>query len=260
MFIDEWNEWASIKQMWDGEYMLCDECSKEFSRDIEPMTGGFEDSFFMQMIQNIRKYKTSGISAVTAQTKTIDINSLPSQWDSIDNTYRSVGRSAYTRDSYGVSDMVTYKQDAPRNNIQTVKFTNDAGNIYIYMRNEKAITKYDGKSNWMNVYLGTGDPSLKGWAGYEYVINRKPQSNGSTSIDKLDSNGNGTTIGQAQYTVKGNVLQIKIPRSLIKLSASPSKLYFKVSDNVQNPNDIMSYYTTGKSIPLGRLSYQYNIK
>jgi hypothetical protein len=77
-------------------------------------------------------------------------------------------------------------------------------------------------------------------------------------VDKLDANGKGTSIGAVEYTVDGNVMQIKIPLSVLGNNAKKS-IYFKVADNVSAPTDIMSYYTTGKSLPLGRLSYQYNM-
>lgn len=52
-----WNEWIAYKQPYDGEYMLCDAVTKEYSRDIEPMVGGYEDAFYLQLIANIHRYK-----------------------------------------------------------------------------------------------------------------------------------------------------------------------------------------------------------
>ena len=34
--------------------------------------------------------------------------------------------------------------------------------------------------------------------------------------------------------------------------------YFKVADDVGDPSQIMNYYTSGSSLPLGRLSFQYS--
>lgn len=57
VFVGGWNEWIAYKQLWEGEYMLCDAVDREFSRDIEPMCGGYEDAFYIQLIRNIRRYK-----------------------------------------------------------------------------------------------------------------------------------------------------------------------------------------------------------
>lgn len=259
VFIGEWNEWVSQKQMWDGEYMLCDEVNEEYSRDIEPMKGGFGDNFYMQTLQNTRKFK--GVSGTTAgQNKTIDIYKSANQWKDVTSIYRSTGKTNMKRDSYGASDVVYYKQDAARNNLLEAKMANDGSNLYLYIRTEKAITDYDGKSdNWMNILIGTGNVSKKGWEGYEYVINRSPKKDGTTSVDKLNANGKGTSVGSAEYTIDGNVMQVKIPFSVLG-SGAKKGVYFKIADGVSKPTDIMDYYISGKTMPFGRVSYQYNPK
>jgi hypothetical protein len=110
----------------------------------------------------------------------------------------------------------------------------------------------------MNLFIGTGVPTLQGWEGYNYVVNRTPGSDGKTTIEKLDSTGSGTKTGEADYLVTGNVMQIRIPRSSIGQSDSSLSIYFKVSDGVEGEKDIMDYYVTGKSLPLGRLSFSYS--
>lgn len=178
----------------------------EYSRDIEPMIGGFEDNFYMQTIQNIRKFKgNSGGGSGTK--KTINIRANANQWKDVATIYRSIGTTGLARDSYGASDVITYKQAAPRNNLQEVKMANDGENVYLYIRSEKAITAYDGKSsNWMNILIGTGSVGSKGWEGYEYVVNRSPKNTGKTSVEKLDASGKASSAGTAEYTVDGNVM------------------------------------------------------
>lgn len=36
VFVGGWNEWIAYKQLWDGEYMLCDAATMELSRDTSP--------------------------------------------------------------------------------------------------------------------------------------------------------------------------------------------------------------------------------
>ena len=54
-------------------------------------------------------------------------------------------------------------------------------------------------------------------------------------------------------------MQVKIPLSVLGGNAKKG-LYIKVADNVEKPTDMMSYYNSGKSLPLGRVSYQYAVK
>jgi hypothetical protein len=109
----------------------------------------------------------------------------------------------------------------------------------------------------MNLFIGTGAPSLQGWEGYNYVINRIPNVDGTTSIEKLDSTGNGKMVGAAEYLLSNNIAQYRISKSALSIADSSFKFYFKVADGVQNEKDIMDYYVSGKSVPLGRLSFSY---
>lgn len=257
IFVGGWNELIAYKTPYAGEYMFCDGLNVEFSRDIEPMNGGFEDAFYQQLIKNVRKYKsTSGTAKGTK--KSINLAAGTDQWSSVKNVYRSIGTENYGRDYKGANKDNYYKQDAPRNNIQEVRVANDNDYVYFYIRCENAITSYTSGTNWMNVLIGSGTPDLSGWNGYEYVLNREPGKNGTTSIHKLDSAGKATKVGSAEYTVNGSVMQVKVAKNSIGLKGEKS-LYFKVADGVTKSNDIMNYYVTGKSLPLGRLSYQYNL-
>ena len=162
----------------------------------------------------------------------------------------------YGRNYINAAGTETYVQDAPRNNIQEVRVTKDSNYIYFYIRCEEDITS-PADSRWMNILIGTGTPSSKGWQGYEYIVNRTV--NGSVSnVERLNSNYTGTVTGQADISLNGSVLQVRIPRSALGLGANSNTFYFKVADDVQGPTDIMNYYTTGSSLPMGRLSFQYN--
>ena len=54
----------------------------------------------------------------------------------------------------------------------------------------------------------------------------------------------------------GNILQVKIPKEALGIEGR-ANIYFKVADGVEHPEDITDYYVTGRSVPMGRLSYRY---
>lgn len=64
-------------------------------------------------------------------------------------------------------------------------------------------------------------------------------------------------MGNADVSVSGNVMQLRVPRALLGMSAQDARLYFKVADSVEHPEDIMDYYVTGRCMRMGRFSYQY---
>jgi hypothetical protein len=261
-----WNQWVALKQTIEQgtareRIAFVDAFSEEYSNDLEPMLGGYEDAFYMQMIQNIRKYKGIAGALPRPVAMSIDIRGDTAQWNAVTNIYRSIGSANYGRNSIGFAlHGPSYTLPAPRNNLQEIRVTNDAEDLYFLVRAENAITPHDsGQSNWMNLLIGTNQPSRQGWEGYRYVVNRNPSGDSTTSIERLDSAGNGTLVGRADYSVMGNKFQLRVPRAALELTPGDSSIqyYFKVADGVQNEREIMDYYVTGKSVPLGRLSFSY---
>ena len=255
VFVDGWNEWIALKSLWDGEYMLCDAASMEFSRDIEMMKGGYNDAFYIQLIANIRQYRGKIVTGEAESVeKSIDINGGIEQWNSVNAVYTGVALASVERNYRSAgSDSLVYTQAAARNNIQSVSVTRDSENFYFLIECENDIT--GSGENYMNLFIGTGELAQKGWEGYEYVINRTISGNES-DITRLNSDFTGTKCGTARINVTGKYMQIEIPRSAIGMQESNS-LYFKVAGNITNPADIMDYYVSGKSFPLGRMSYRY---
>ncbi|MDD6203523.1 MAG: hypothetical protein PUC05_00795 [Firmicutes bacterium] len=254
--VNGWNQWVAGKNWYDSEYSFCDVVNMEFSSDIEMMKGGYEDIYYQMLVKNIRAYKGLDAGATGYITKSIDINGSVSQWDSVNAVFRDMGVTNYGRNYINAAGTGVYVQQAPRNNIQEIRVTKDSSYIYFYIRCSQDITE-PSDARWMNIFIGRGTPSCKGWNGYEYVVNR--MVNGSAaSVEALSSNYLGTVTGQADIRCEGCVLQVRIPRSALGLGQQDNAFYFKVADDVTNPSEIMNYYTVGSSLPLGRLSFQYN--
>lgn len=257
--IGGWNEWIAYKQPYNGEYMLCDAVNKEFSRDIEPMNGGYQDAFYIQMIRNIRRYKGANDVPAPAESTTIDIKGDLSQWDAVKYGHKNIDDVYPARDSYGGAMTVRYTQPAPADKLQEVKVTHDDQYLYFYIRCKESITSYKGKDNWINLFVGTGEPELKGWESYDYVIGRKYE-NDETDICRLNNDFSAMNIGSAKYDLKDSIIRIQVPRATISLNNAVNKFYFKLAAGVEKPSDVMNYYQSGSVMPMGRLSYMYHLK
>jgi len=258
VFVGGWIEWIAYKQPWGGEYMLCDAVDREYSRDIEPMSGGYGDAFYIQLIKNIRQYKTTPCATDhTGNTgKRINIHRGVSQWEDVETEFRMIGENQPPRDAFGASQTVRYTQSAPRNNLQQIKVSHDEQHIYLLIRTADAITPNDGSENWMNLLIGTGTPSLKGWEGYEFLLNPGSDEN-TLQIASLTSEYDKKAVGIAKFTLDGKYMQVEIPLTALGIDGHPNSIYFKVADDVNDPTNILDYYVSGSVMPLGRLSYFY---
>ena len=261
VMVTGWNEWIAYKQRYQGEYMLCDNVDMEYSRDIEPMKGGYEDAYYIQMMANIRKYKYDPAALLIGDNvfKSVDIGGDDSQWDEVKAVYRHIGTDNTARESIGAAENLTYSQQAADNNILTVKLTNDSDTLYFRIECSEDVKPSDGK-NFMNLFIGTGVCQAKGWESYEFLIGRS-RSAGKASVERLFADQSGEKTGEADMRINGRFVYFAVPMELLGVSSASGNvnevLYFKVADGVGDPTDIMDYYVSGRSLPMGRLSYEY---
>lgn len=259
IFCTQWNEWTAQKNRfsWEGKnYGFVDVATMEFSRDMEPMKGGYNDAFVIQTALNARKFKSVLIpEGESLDYRPVDVKNI--RWEEIPAVFRAWGTKNLERDYPAFGPPMQYKQEAARNNVVEIRVAMDDDHVYFHLKSTDPITAYEaGDSTWMNLFIGTGNVARKGWESYEYVVNRSILSDGIGSVEKLNEDFTGTQVGTAAYTVEGNTMTVSLPRAAIGLE-SDYAFYFKFADHITAPSDIMDYYLSGKSLPVGRFSFQY---
>lgn len=259
VFVTGFNEWQAQK-LNDGENVFfVDTFSEEYSRDIEMMKGGYADNYYLQNMGLVRQFKFDTAKHYIIPTNTIDIaDATAIGWANVKSNFKDFVGDAMERNHINAFGSETYVDTSNRNDISDVSITHDANNLYLKVVTKDAITAYNGTDkNWMNVFIKTSEDIANSFGGYQYVINRTPNANGKTSVEKSTGGYAWQTAGEASYTVSGNVMQISIPLSALGLTKDNCYVQFKVTDNVTKYDDIMDYYVTGDSAPIGRLSYTY---
>lgn len=258
VMVTSFNEWMAIKTMSGGTYNFCDVFTEEYSRDIEMSAGENGDHFFMQLAENVKKYKfTEGSVAYEWPQMSIDIASESAlvMWEHVAAKYKDFEGDAMARDYRNAVGSFRYTDSSNRNDITDVRAVHDSDNLYFYIKTAEDITPWNGTDvNWMNLLISTS--SEGGFAGYQYIINRQP-GEGKTSVERSLGGYEWTSAGEAQYRIYGNVMVVAVPLSALGLTAESCHIEFKVSDNVTKYDDIMDYYVSGDSAPIGRFSYSY---
>lgn len=249
VFLTGWNEWIAIKQVNSKNEVFFVDCfNEEFSRDIEMSKTGYLDSFYMQMADNIRKYKfTPAVSYDMPQMQMDITNQRMPQWQYVQAHYKDFEFDAVNRNFRNFAGTFNYVDDTARNDLTDVKVIHDGTNIYFLINTLDDITGYQaGDDGWMNLRISTGSS--------EYLINRKPDG-AKTTIERITPNGFVST-GSADYNLFANNLILSVPLSAVGISGKVT-FNFKVSDNVTDPGNVMNFYTTGDSMPAGRLEFVY---
>ena len=267
VFITGWNEWVALKLSNDYRFLgyntelglraaWIDTYNMEFSRDIEPMKGGYGDNYYLQMIDNIRRFKGTEKQLVKPPHKTIDITGDASQWDEVDAVYNDFVGDAVVRDSFSVGNFLKYKDDSARNDIVEIRVAHDSDSLYFLIKSFNKLTERDQDDlSFMNLFLGLGTDSPK-FDNYEFVVNRSA-SGSKASVERSKGGYSFEKVGEADYRLSGNTIQLKISKELLGISGDDFSLKFKVTDHIMHPEDIMDYYVSGDSAPIGRLYYVF---
>lgn len=271
IFITGWNEWIATRQYsWDqgaegypviteeeakDKIILVDNADINNSRDIQPMSGGYGDNYYMQMIDYIRKFKGNSsvnrnLDTETAvSSTTIDVTNSFSQWNIVKPFYLDYTQDITSRNAQGFGGIV-YEDYTGRNDLSVMKVVNDNKNLYFYAETVANISGID-EEKCMTLFLSTGT-SEQTWENYDFrtVLTSDgvvlEQYDGASWIKKV----------ALEYRVDGNQLQLAIPLETLGYVDAIS-VDFKWVDNYQDGTDIYSFYLYGDAAPYGRLNYHY---
>ena len=253
VFVCCWNEWIAQKHYDYGFFP--DAYNWEYSRDVEMMKGGYGDNYYMQLVKNVRDFKYNEALAFDYPQNEIVLGGGEEQWEHT-ATYKDYAGDAIVRDFPNCVDSFHYVDNSARNDITEIKVTHDENNLYFRIQTKDAVTEYNGADeNWMNILISTGEGG-ESFENYNYLINRCPQ-NGKTAVEKSKGGYSWQKVGEADYTVEGNVMVVSIPLAALGLRSDNCSFQFKVADHVTEYRDIMDYYVSGDSAPLGRLNFAY---
>ena len=133
----------------------------------------------------------------------------------------------------------------------------DKRNIYFAVETDQNITAHTDP-NWMLLFINADQQQKTGWQGYDYVINRQVKDASTTTLMRYDAaRGEWTHVCNLTYAVKGNVMELAIPRKVLGMTANSLSFDFKWADNPSGLTDIISLCTTGDTAPNRRFAYRY---
>ena len=102
------------------------------------------------------------------------------------------------------------------------------------------------------------DPAT-GWEGYDFIVNRPVESDGTTWLEKNTGGWNWKASSESVVPGPGPRTSPGDPA----LGPGPAgerdapAIDFKWADNLQTPGDIMDFYLSGDVAPEGRFMYRY---
>ena len=270
VLVTGWNEWVAQRQdplncgRASTEVVFIDTASMEYSRDIEPMRGGYFDNYYMQLIDNVRKYKGAAPALIHRSKKVIDINGSFDQWDDVFVTYTDPSSDKGNREAQCFGNSA-YIDKSGRNDIVNTKIIYDTYNIYFYADTKADMVVPDDNSTFMQIFLNIDMDASTGFYGFDYIVNSRIVDENTTMLSKAVSDGtvyDFEETAELSYRIEGKKIMIKVPMSALCISDPTNiKFAFKLADSRTEIKTMEQMYTDGDCAPHGRLSYIFsNVK
>lgn len=262
ILVTGWNEWVAQRQNPGSgtKVIFIDTCDIEYSRDLEPMKGGYFDNYYMQLINNIRKYKGTAPILVQDTRKPIDINGSFDQWDDILVTYTDPKGDTEDRNSNGFGNK-TIIDNSDNNDIVYSKIVYDKHNIYFYVQTANDISAPAANTSWMQLFINADYDGSTGFYGFDYIVNQSVKSNGVSTLAKIKRSGDTYKIESSEeisYRVSGNKMMISVPLESIGVrDYRDIMIAFKWVDSDTNVKTMAQMYSEGDIAPVGRLCYTF---
>ena len=268
LYLNDWNEWTAGKysppgggttkfMRRDSTYFFVDQYDAEFNRTLQPMKGGYTDNYYMQMAQNIRRYKGVRPIPELHGLHPIKIDGEFSDWAGLEVEYRDTVGDTVHRDYPGYGGL-RYTNDLGRNDIVTCKVAVDRSMVYFYVEANEALTSHTGK-NWMLLLIDADHNPSTGWYGYDYLINQHVVDEKTTTLQRYDANAPGgpwVEVARLDYRYSGKALEMAVPRKLLGLTGDAFTFDFHWCDNPTELKDPISLCTAGDSAPNRRFNYR----
>ena len=268
LYINDWNEWTAGKYQpdhggttpWlgrDNPFFFVDQYNAEFNRGIQPMKGGYTDNYYMQMAQNIRRYK--GVRPIPEQKgyTAIRIDGNFKDWEKVKNEFRDTKGDTWHRDAIGYAG-INYVNQSGRNDIITSKAALTKEQVYFYVETAAPLTPYTDP-NWMLLLIDADNNPETGWYGYDFLINGRVKSETQTTLMKYEQDKWVETSDLA-YRYNGNKMEIEIPAHLLSVKGDHLVMDFKWSDNPEKLEDPVSFALNGDTAPNRRFNYRLKWK
>jgi len=268
LYINDWNEWTAGKyhpgegqttpfMRRDSTYYFVDQYNSEFNRCLHPMKGGYTDNYYMQMAQNIRRYKGVRPIPELQGLVPIRIDGAFGDWAKATVEYRDTVGDVFHRDYPGYGGL-HYTNDSGRNDIIASKVAMGPDTVCFYAQTKDALTPHTG-GNWMLLFIDADQDASTGWCGYDYLVNRHIADEQTTTLVRYSPHAPRepwVRVATLEYRYAGNQLELAIPRRLLGLTGAAVTFDFHWCDNPQDLNDAISLCVNGDSAPNRRFNYR----
>jgi hypothetical protein len=217
------------------------------------MKGGYTDNYYMQMAQNIRRYKGVRPMPESRGLRTVAIDGDFADWEGAEPEFRDTIGDVFHRDYKGYGGL-HYTNDSGRNDIVSSRVAIDDASVYFLARTNGPLSPATDK-NWMLLLIDADRNPATGWFGYDYLVNQKVVDDKTTTLMRYDGNA-WAEQATLDYRAGEKGLELAVPRAALGLAGDAVTFDFHWCDNPAELKDVISLCVNGDSAPNRRFNYR----
>lgn len=267
IFITGWNEWVAQRFIYEGkkprrfadgtidsgDTWFIDQYSIEYSRDCEPMRGGFEDNYYYQMVSNIRKFK--GVEAVPTLSshENIKIDGRSTDWKVVEPDFRDDAGDTRHRNHEGYAEAGPYINEWGRNDIVSCKAARNKDHLFFMARTASPLMVKKKDTSWMNLLIRFTERDLPDWEGYHFRVVPEASGPGQATLCAW-RDGRWKKVKEVPFARGGDFVELALP--LGNTDMESLEVEFKWFDHIPEPIDALDFQDHGDAAPNNRFRYK----
>lgn len=254
IYLNDWNEWTAGKYAQNptvtfmgrkgSNFFFVDQYNEEFNRTIGPMKDGYTDNYYMQTVENIRRYK--GVRPIPVN------HGYFTAWEGM-TEYRDTRGDIVHRDYDGYSGL-HYTDSLGRNDILVSRVGVTRKSLLFRVTTAAPLTPQQ-KTGWMLLFIDADNDHSTGWNGYDFLV-EGGQLKACSSI-LPDSSAVWKPVADVSTRVEGSDYYIELPRKLLKLTGKHITFDFKWADNPRDLKSPIGLALGGDAAPNRRFNYRF---
>lgn len=268
VFVTGWNEWIAQRfihtqgpaamggvPVKPGGTFFVDQYSPEYSRDIEPMKGGFGDAYYYQLASEIRRYKGVRQPIDVAKVK-VRVDGSFDDWKAAAPEFRDTLGDPARRRHPGWQGEPEFVNETGRNDLMAAKVAPGGEFVDFYVKTREPLTS--PADRWMTLLIDVDADARTGWLGYDLVVNREKPAEGKATVERLKSDGSHEAMEiAAAVAFSGSELELAVPRSVLAaVGRKRIVLDFKWVDGIEIGGESSVLTTDGDAAPNDRFNFR----
>lgn len=269
LFFTGWNEWMAMRQVprddinmlgmksTDFGCYFVDHFNHEYSRDLEPVRGGFGDAYYYMLADMCRKFKGTPERPVYSKTFAIKLDGNAADWYDVDSAFGDDRGDATEHKHIGYGRVGMLTNNTARNDIELCKVATDGTNLYFYVQVSEKFKGY-GTTDWMKLFIGVNPAEDSSWEGFNFAVQRVGSKTATVALEACTGGFAWEKVCDVPRHVADRIIELSVPLASLGIT-DPSKFSvdFKWIDNAAGGGDIQTCLSDGDSAPDGRFRYRY---